>query len=394
MPVRWVMLLVLFLVRLSMGYQFQSIASISSQLVAEFGFSYAEIGSLIGFFLLPGIVVAIPSGLMTRRAADKYLVMLGAAVMIAGALIMAFATGPSGLYVGRLVAGIGGTIFNVVLTKMVTDWFVEDEIVTALAIMLTAWPIGIALGLLSQGLIADLYGWPWAMHATAGLALAGLVLTAVFYRDARTVLADAGRPPRYGLPKRQFVHIGIVGIAWTSFNASFIVIVSFAPDLLINDGYAPGAARSATSLFMWVTLVSLPFGGRILEVLGYITPSIVVTLLVSVGAIVAISQAIAPEVSFVVLGVAADIPGGALMALSAEAVSADNRGPGLGIFYTWYYAGMAVGPVLAGWSRDATGSAAAPILLAAAMMIVVILSVGLLRLLQRTWPIEPTATSA
>ena len=83
-----------------------------------------------------------------------------------------------------------------------------------------------------------------------------------------------------------------------------------------------------------------------------------------------------------------------MMALSAEAVSADNRGPGLGIFYTLYYAGMAVGPVLAGWSRDATGSAAAPILLAAAMMIVVILSVGLLRLLQRTWPIEPAATPA
>ena len=51
------MLLILFLVRLAMGYQFQSIASISSHLVSELGFSYAEIGTLIGFFLLPGIVM-------------------------------------------------------------------------------------------------------------------------------------------------------------------------------------------------------------------------------------------------------------------------------------------------------------------------------------------------
>jgi hypothetical protein len=59
-------LLILFLVRLALGYQFQSIASISSHLVSELGFSYAEIGTLIGFFLLPGIVIAIPSGVMTR----------------------------------------------------------------------------------------------------------------------------------------------------------------------------------------------------------------------------------------------------------------------------------------------------------------------------------------
>ena len=41
MPLRWVMLIVLFLVRLAMGYQFQSVASVSSHLVNELGFSYA-----------------------------------------------------------------------------------------------------------------------------------------------------------------------------------------------------------------------------------------------------------------------------------------------------------------------------------------------------------------
>ena len=71
MPLSWVMLLPLFLVRLSMGYQFQSVASLSTTLVEEFGFSYAEIGTLIGFFLLPGIVVSIPSDLMTRAVTDR-----------------------------------------------------------------------------------------------------------------------------------------------------------------------------------------------------------------------------------------------------------------------------------------------------------------------------------
>jgi MFS family permease len=394
MPLRWVMLLVLFFVRLAMGFQFQSVASISSHLVSELGFSYVEIGSLIGFFLLPGIAIAIPSGVMTRAVTDKNLLMVGAMTMIVGALVMGFGDGAGSLYVGRLITGIGGTIFNVILAKMVTDWFFKKEIVTALAIMLTAWPIGISLGLLTQGLIADAYGWPWVMHATGILALVALLLTAALYRDAPNVEQAGDQSLRFGLPKRQFVHISIVGIAWTLYNACFIILVSFTPDVLIGQGYESSAARSTTSLAMWAMLISIPFGGRILEIFGWITVSIVVTLTASTAVMMALSQGIAPEVLCVAFGVIAGIPAGALMALSAEAVSSDNRGPGLGIFYTWYYVGMTVAPALAGWTRDISGSIAAPVILGAAMLIGVVFFVGTLRILQVIWPIEAASPSA
>ena len=133
MPLRWIMLLVLFLVRLAMGYQFQSVASVSSHLVSDLGLSYTQVGTLIGFFLLPGIFIAIPSGTLTRAVTDKNLLMIGALTMVVGALVMATADGVNSLYGGRLITGIGGTIFNLVLTKMVTDWFAQHEIITGLA---------------------------------------------------------------------------------------------------------------------------------------------------------------------------------------------------------------------------------------------------------------------
>ncbi len=213
LPLRWIMLLILFLVRLAMGFQFQSVASVSSHLVGELGFSYAEIGTLIGFFLLPGIFIAVPSGAMTRAVTDKNLLMVGAGMMIAGALVMGLGGNTGSLYTGRLITGIGGTVFNVILTKMVTEWFIEREIVTALAVMLTAWPIGLSLGLLTQGWIADLYGWPWAMYATGALALAALLLTAALYRDAPRVEQTGGGSLQFGLPRRQFIHISVVGAA-------------------------------------------------------------------------------------------------------------------------------------------------------------------------------------
>ena len=382
------MLIVLFLVRLAMGYQFQSVASVSTHLVADLGLSYTQVGTLIGFFLLPGIFIAIPSGALTRAVTDKKLLMIGALTMIVGALLMASANGIDSLYTGRLITGIGGTIFNVILTKMVTDWFVQHEIVTALAVMLTAWPIGIALGLLTQGNLADAHGWPWVMHATAILAFVALILTAMLYRESPRLERAPDQLLRFGLPPRQFIHTSVVGIGWTLYNTVLIIFVSFMPDVLIDHGFAPGSARSTASLAMWAMLISVPFGGRFLEVFGWITISIVVTLSAAALVMLAVSQGIAPEVLCIAFGVIAGVPAGALMALSAQAVSADNRGPGLGIFYTWYYVGMTVGPAVAGWTRDISGSAAAPVILGATLLVGVIVSVGVLRLLQATWPIE------
>ena len=391
---RWFMLLVLFLVRLAMGYQFQSVASTSAQLVDAFGLSYAEVGTLIGLFLLPGVFIAIPSGALTRAVADKNLLMLGAMAMAVGAFLMGSATNPSELYAGRVITGVGGTIFNVILTKMVTDWFIEKEIVLALSVMLTAWPIGIALGLLIHGPVADAYGWSWAMYIAAIAALAALVLTAAFYRAPPSSATTTSTSLRYGLPSRELVHISIVGLGWALYNAALITVVSFAPDALVSAGYERGVAHSVASLFMWSMLISLPLGGRLLESIGYITAAITLSLLTAAGLIITLSFAIAPVVMFVLLGVFAGIPAGALMSLSAEAVRPENRGPGLGIFYTWYYAGMTMAPVIAGWLRDWSGSTQAPVLFSAVLMASPVLCVWILRMLQSSWPIRGLASGA
>ena len=307
---------------------------------------------------------------MTRAMADKNLLMLGAMGMVAGGVIMGLAETSMALYTGRAMGGIGGAIFSVILTNMLTDWFFEKEIATALGIMLTAWPIGIVLGLHTQASLGEMYGWNWVMHTTASLALLWLVLTLLFYREAPVRDADDKTPLRFGLPRRQFVHMGVVGISWTLFNAAIILVVSFSPDALVEHGYDEASARTASSLFLWVTLLSLPLGGRLVEMLGHITLSIVICHFIAALAMLAIAQGLAPELSFVLAGIFLAIPGGAHMALSAEAVRPENRGPRLGIFFTWFYVGMTLAP---------------------GMVTVGVLFVGVLRLLQRNWPIEGVA---
>jgi predicted MFS family arabinose efflux permease len=145
---RWLVLAVLFLARTAMGFQFQSVASLSSFVITDLGIDYTQLGLLIGFYLLPGIVIAYPSGLLGRRFGDKQGAMLGMTLMVIGGVL----TGTSHDYeiflLGRLIGGTGAVLLNVLLMKMATDWFVGREIGTALALLVSSWPIGIGVALI------------------------------------------------------------------------------------------------------------------------------------------------------------------------------------------------------------------------------------------------------
>ncbi len=65
---------VLFASRTGLGFQFQTLGSVSDHLVDIFGFNFAEIGMLIGAFLLPGMVLAVPGSITphTKFKANVY----------------------------------------------------------------------------------------------------------------------------------------------------------------------------------------------------------------------------------------------------------------------------------------------------------------------------------
>ena len=60
-------------------------------------------------------------------------------------------------------------------------------------------------------------------------------------------------------------------------------------------------------------------------------------------------------VAVLVIGIAAGPPAGAIMAAAGSVLRPSNRGLGMGIFYTWYYIGMAALPFAGGLVRDLTG---------------------------------------
>src|SRR6266850_97580 len=139
---RWTILAVLFAVRAATGFQFQSVGSASSMLMQDLAMDYSQIGMLLGAYLLPGVIVAFPTGVLGQRFRDKTLGLAGLLLMAVSGVMLGASADFTTALVARLIGGVGATIVALVATKMTTDWFDSREIVLAMSILQVSWPFG------------------------------------------------------------------------------------------------------------------------------------------------------------------------------------------------------------------------------------------------------------
>src|SRR5688572_24591633 len=172
----WLILFVLFLARTAMGFQFQSVAAVSPLLVADLALDLALFGTLIGAWMLPGVALAIPGGLLGKRLGDKPVTLAGLALMALGSLVTAGAAEYWSALAGRVVSGTGAVLLNVLLAKMVADWFSGRHIATAMGILVISWPVGIGAALVVLGPLSVALTWPFALQVAAWVCVAALLL--------------------------------------------------------------------------------------------------------------------------------------------------------------------------------------------------------------------------
>jgi MFS family permease len=394
MTYSWIVLAVLFLARTALGFQFQSIASVAPFLIRGLHANYAEIGTLIGLFMLPGAVVSLPAGLVGRHVADRTIAGTALGLMVAGGVLVGFSHGYAMAFAGRLLCGIGGALLNIALTKMVTDWFAERGLVLAMSILLASWPLGIGAGLLIQPAMAAALGWPWVMHAAAGLCAVALLFVAFLYRPPGSGRkARATRKPaassvaassRIALPPAaESLAALVAGAIWGSYNIGLIVFFSFAPLLLVEHGALPIQAASWTSLALWICMLSVPLGGYLVHRFGHANAVIATSCFIGGWALALLPSGAWPVTLSAIIGIAIGPPAGAIMALPARALSLKNRSAGLGLFYTIHYAMSAAGPAIAGYLRDLAGGATPAVIFGALFFLLVLPLLALFERMQR-----------
>ena len=143
-----------------------------------------------------------------------------------------------------------------------------------------------------------------------------------------------------------------------------------------------GEAATVTSLATWLGVIGVPLGGWLASRLGRPNTFIVVSTVIGGFAVLAVPYTQAYVLCFSVIGLILFLPAGIMAALPIEVLRPESRAMGLGLFYTWWYAGVAALPPLGGWTYDVTGNPASPLLVAAALIFLTLASLLLFRLAQ------------
>ena len=381
-PSRWTVLWVIFIARTSMGYQFQSIGSVGPVLVEHLLIDFAMLGTLIGLYKFPGLFLAYPSGLLGRRFGLKSIAVLGLFLMTVGGLIATYSDTYFMISAGRVVAGTGAVLFNVLSAAMIANWFENKELTLAMAIHFNSWPFGIALGLATHAMLMEATSLEVMMLLTTLFCAAGWLL--LFVVDAEPQAASpshstAQRGPNHSLEVRAFFLVTLAAMVWLLFNAGLILVVGFAPAFLVAKGLSVTESGLISSVGTWIGIATIPIAGYAVQRWGRANETMVV-FLVGGGCIAALIPWIdAWFLMFVLFGLIAWAPAGPIVALPVAHLTPENRGIGMGVFFSYYYLGMGLFPALAGWIRDVTGSPGAPIMFAGALFIGALLFLGLLR---------------
>ena len=363
----WLILLVLTLARTSMGFQFQSIAAAGPVLTIESIISHTELGTLIGLYLLPGALIAIFGGWLGNRFGDKPVLMAGMLMMVLGGLLLSLAENYDFMLAGRLMSGIGAVLLNVGVTKMVTDWFAGYRIGVAMGILITSWPLGIALVTLTTAPLIQLLGVTATLLLPSVFCVVSLILIAIYYTNAPVTdnkVEPRGQQAKSGLSRYELNGVILSGLVWCLYNIALILPLNFGVDFLISRGQSMASSGTIVSLISWLVIPAIPVGAWIAERIG--RP---VTTMIASFIVIAVLIGVIPFTSyyfilFIMIGIVFGPAAGLIMALPSKVLRAENRAIGMGIFFTIYYLGMGLSAAVAGYFRDVTNNPASPLYIA------------------------------
>jgi MFS family permease len=366
----WAILAALAIGRAGFGYQYQSIAALATTIVPRYSLTYAQLGSLIGAYMLLGVFAALPLGLLGRRFGDKFILGGGLFLMTVGACVSAglggiLPEGPATIALGRTIAGTGAVAMTVLQGKVIADWFNGPRFMIGVSISVCFYPVGMGLAQLVLPPLLAAHGLRIALLSNA---VPAALATLLFFISHRTAPDIAPVPRRFSFPSpHECLLLVIASLVWTSYTAGFASFASFLPTALSVRGIGAATIATVMALITWGNVPGTLGGGGLAARFGGFNIFLIGTASLAIG-MVGLTLSAAPVPWSILIGVGGAIQPGVIMAVSTLSARPQNRAVGLGLFYTLYYLGGTLTPGLCGIAADAYGSPAGGLLAAAAIV--------------------------
>jgi MFS family permease len=354
---RWVILTIVYLSILAFAFIFQSIPPVLPLIIFELHLTYAQSGLLMSLFALPGLFISLPGGFLSDRYPMRPLGAGCFLLMVGGILLVGLGKDLRVLWLGRVIAGIGGLALSVLLPKLLSHWFRTKELGLAMGIFNTGVPLGSVICFGLFGKMGDLWGWRIPILLTAIYSFFTSIFFLSFYRSPSSKHTEHSTPFNlWRSLKEMGFPIWSVGLSWLWFNAAFVSFATFAPDFFIKKGYSIEQSGFLIGIPLLGSLFLSPLIGYLVDryrhqvwfiAIGGLALSIL-TLLFNFD--------FSPLILVTFMGVFSAMIPSPIYSLPPELLKHDNLGLGFGVISTCSSIGLFIAPYLIGKAKDLTGS--------------------------------------
>jgi MFS family permease len=378
-PRRWVIVTALAVVTFGIGNPIAAFGVFLPVLSETFGWSRGAISIAHAINMLLGGVLGFGMGALADRYGPRF--VLAATFTVAGAGFAAASTVTAlwqlYLYIGVLV-GLGGSSMYVVTTATVVRWF-DTGRGLALGIVLTGFNLGFVTGGPLAAFLIGRVGWrgAYVILGTVVCAVAGLAALVV-HDPPRSGAAVAHGTTAASNPGMSFTEalgsraMWLVAVAWLVLGGVFMMLmVHIVP--YARDRGLPLAAASLALTSYGVGAVS----GRIVfgSIADRFRPLGAMRWCVAIQVLAVAALLLAPPawlLAVLMLGFGFGFAGADTIVVKVipDVFGVRALGAIMGVLAFGWRCGAALGPSLAGFVFDATGSYASPFAVGCVLLVV------------------------
>jgi MFS family permease len=225
----------------------------------------AELGIVLGAFLLGAAVFQVPAGFAALRWGNRRVSLLALAMMGAFALASAFSPDWYVLAALRFGAGAGAAFFFAPALGLVASYYPPGTRGPIIGIYNAGFSLGAGIGLFAGAVVGSAFGWPWA------LAVGGIALLVVAAGAARVLPEAAGPTLRrtfaqvlaLASPVLRSRSIWALAVGLTGLWAGFYIVAQYFVEYAVtaHPGWSLTLAASLPTVMILMEIGGGPAGG-------------------------------------------------------------------------------------------------------------------------------------
>jgi MFS family permease len=247
------------------AFNWYNVGAVLPLIGSGLGIGTAELGIVLGSFLLGAAVFQIPAGLASLRWGSRRVSLYALVAMGAFALASGFSPDWYILAATRFGAGAGAAFFFAPALRLIASYYPPGTRGPIIGLYNSGFSGGAAAGLFAGAVVGVAFGWPWAL-AVGGI---GLLLTAA---GAAALLPPNPTPEvRRPLPEvlaaaapvLRSRSLWALSAAMTGMWAAFYIVAQYFVEFAstVHPGWSLALAAALPTVMILVEIVGGPVGG-------------------------------------------------------------------------------------------------------------------------------------